>query len=118
MNEGLTKIKDIVLQVLSAAFILFAVFYSSSKNYSASVLRAAGDLNGVSSESIIGDSGEGYIGQEVVSYGQLRRFSTSGELSFNYYDIDKNKPAYDNPYIWFWVTLPESEDYKKIKSTL
>jgi len=40
MNEKWIKIKDIVLQVLAVGFVLFIVFYPSSKNQSASVLQA------------------------------------------------------------------------------
>ncbi len=117
MNDKWIKIKDIIPQFLAVAFILLVIFYPSQKNQLASILQVANQPESVP-EIATDNLDEGYIGQEVVYYGQLRRFSTSGALGFDYYDIDKNKLQYDNPYVWFWATLPEAEDYKKIKPTL
>ena len=112
MEEKWVKIKDIVLQGLAVAFVALVVFYPPLVNPSASVLQAVGEV------SFADNPGAGDIGREVVYYGQLRRFSTSGDLAFYFYDIDNNRRQYDDPRVWFWASLPDYQDYEKIKPTL
>jgi len=58
---------------------------------------------------------EPYVGEEVVYYGSLFRWSTSGELRFAYYDIKKDQ-LIDDPYYWFFAYLPNSEDANDMES--
>lgn len=118
MNEKWVKIKEIVLKILAVAFVALVVFSPPLENPSASVFQAISSAKSTSLESVASNLDEGYIGQEVMYYGQLKRFSTSGSLAFYYYDIDKNALQYDDQHIWFWATLLGSEDYEKIKSAL
>lgn len=58
---------------------------------------------------------EPYIGKEVVYYGVLFRWSTSGELRFGYYDTEKAQ-AIDDSYYWFFAFLPNSESANDTES--
>jgi len=123
-TKNIKDIKDIIPQLLAVVFVMLVIFYPSTKNQTASILQAAGQL-GIEEQgkaempdSVSGSVVKTDAGQKVVYYGKLRRFSTSGILSFDYYNINKKELTYKNPYVWFWAYLPYYEDYGKVKPML
>ena len=42
---------------------------------------------------------------EVVRYGTIKNFSSSGSMKFYYYDIENGKILEDKNKSWFWGTL-------------
>lgn len=49
---------------------------------------------------------------DIVLYGEIRNFSTSGDIKFDYYDIEQGKALYDENKPWFWGYLHDNQiDY-------
>lgn len=52
---------------------------------------------------------------DIITYGMLSQFSTSGAMKFNYYDIENNKIINNNKRSWFWAG-PDINDKIKLDS--
>ena len=53
--------------------------------------------------------------KEVTRYGTVYRFSTSGEMGFYYYDMEKGSVVANwQAYPWFWAGVDNTNDDEKV----
>lgn len=113
MNDKWIKIKGIIPQILAVAFILLVIFYPNKQSQNLNPEDGSSVNLSASINHLVG------VGDKVVYYGELKRFSTSGTLSFYFYDIEKSQLEQpDNPRHWFWAKPNDPKDTKEIDRIL
>lgn len=111
-TKNMKDVKDIIPQLLAVAFVALVIFYPSTKSQPASILQAVDQSTSERQQAVetsVSASGpvvKDEVDQEVIYYGQMKRYSPSGMLAFYYYDVKKGQLEQpDNPRHWFWATV-------------
>lgn len=115
------KIKKYIPLILAAGFITLVVFYEPNiQNLS---IDNSANISSVIESRPNNDWGTDLLDETkeegVVYYGVLYRYSTSGTLSFYFYDIGKNQlDEPDNPRHWFWARPENTQNEEQIERLL
>lgn len=110
------KIKNITFPILAIGFITLVVFYKP--NIHALNIDNSASIGDQIELQPTNDWGE-VKKEEVVYYGTLYRYSTSGALGFYFYNIERNQlDQPDNPQNWFWAGPKDIKNEEEINKIL